>query len=339
MSTNMQFAKKWRALFLLFLITCFTIINTSAAVTDITDYQPTFFPLYDKQGKLYIAIRKYFVSTDLFFLAVDPYSLETRRLAADEFKTRKILANGETKNIYSTKQEIENTPYMQAVLRYTSPPYKVAGHGIQHAEHNKKGVFLSIDLCPSSKPFEEKFFKYLVNMADKTQHPTPIAIAITGLWISGHKEEFRWLQAQQAAKKLDITWVNHSFSHRYYADVPFEKNFMLLEESDFMNEVLSTEKLLLMHGEIPSVFFRFPGLVADKNLLLQTRKLGLISLSTDAWLAKGEKIKEGSIILVHGNSNEPEGIELVMEWLAKIPYPLLPLNQVVLDEVSTSQTE
>lgn len=34
------------------------------------------------------------------------------------------------------------------------------------------------------------------------------------------------------------------------------------------DEVLLLEKALLKHGELPSVFFRFPGLISDKKLVL-----------------------------------------------------------------------
>jgi hypothetical protein len=36
---------------------------------------------------------------------------------------------------------------------------------------------------------------------------------------------------------------------------------------------------------------------------------GLIPIGSDAWLAKGQPIHSGSIVLIHGNGNEPIGIK------------------------------
>ncbi len=41
----------------------------------------------------------------------------------------------------------------------------------------------------------------------------------------------------------------------------------------------------------------------------------LIPLGADAWIAKNEAVKEGSIVLIHGNKNEPEGILMLEHML------------------------
>ncbi len=94
---------------------------------------------------------------------------------------------------------------------------------------------------------------------------------------------------------------------------------------------MATEKLLLQRGLIPSVFFRYPGLVANETLLLKLNKLSIIPLGSDAWLAKKEIPKAGSIILVHGNSNEHEGIVAAMELLKKSNLTFLPLQQAIVE--------
>ena len=82
------------------------------------------------------------------------------------------------------------------------------------------------------------------------------------------------------------------------------------------SEVLDTEKVFLRLGILPSVFFRFPGLVSDVAGLATLRRLGLIPLGAGAWLAKGEPAARGSVILVHGNGNEPRGIDRLLPLLA-----------------------
>ena len=40
-------------------------------------------------------------------------------------------------------------------------------------------------------------------------------------------------------------------------------------------------------------------------------------VGSDAWLAKGQQPKPGSAILIHGDLNEPAGVKLMLEWVAR----------------------
>ncbi|MGZ3874292.1 MAG: hypothetical protein ACXVJD_15320 [Mucilaginibacter sp.] len=83
----------------------------------------------------------------------------------------------------------------------------------------------------------------------------------------------------------------------------------MLEAGTNINyEVLETEMAMLKNGLLPSVFFRFPGLVSDQQLVYEITDFGLIPVGTDAWLAKGQQPHAGSIVLIHGNGNEPVGV-------------------------------
>jgi len=77
--------------------------------------------------------------------------------------------------------------------------------------------------------------------------------------------------------------------------------------------VLKTEAAMIENGLLPSVFFRFPGLVSDAALVRRVVSYGLIPVGSDAWLAKGQAPSSGSIVLVHGNGNEPIGIEKFLD--------------------------
>jgi len=74
--------------------------------------------------------------------------------------------------------------------------------------------------------------------------------------------------------------------------------------------------------------------VASKELSLKLRGLGLIPVGSDAWLAKGEAAKAGSMILVHGNSNEHAGIQDVIPLLQQQNLNLLPLAESLLPPVA-----
>ena len=74
---------------------------------------------------------------------------------------------------------------------------------------------------------------------------------------------------------------------------------------------------VLENGCMSSVFFRFPGLVSDRQVFKTVLGYGLIPIGSDAWLAKGESPKNGSIVLIHANGNEPLGVRKFIALLKK----------------------
>ncbi|MCP6612730.1 hypothetical protein NL511_31210, partial [Klebsiella pneumoniae] len=74
----------------------------------------------------------------------------------------------------------------------------------------------------------------------------------------------------------------------------------------------------LSRGQIPSIFFRFPGLISDQPCIENLARHSLIAVGSDAWLALGQSPKSGSIILVHANGNEPQGIHRFFHSLSSI---------------------
>ena len=186
--------------------------------------------------------------------------------------------------------------------------------GLKSGFENNKKVYLSADFCPSSKKgFEKEFIQNFIKNGNKN-----IAIAFTGKWIEKHPQSFNWLLEKNKKGELGILWVNHSYNHRYKPGFDIKHNFLLLEGTDFEKEILENEKIILSYGEKFSPFFRFPGLVSDEKLRKKLiEKYSLIPLAANAWLAKGEKPKNESIILVHANKNEHRGIVLGEKFLEK----------------------
>ena len=290
----------------------------------VTNYRSTFIPARDAKGNLQILWRLFNQHNKLWALLVDPYTLETSRC---DFTNLDLRNQAIPRNIlgYFTWQELENTPYISLLKHSTSPPYKFQNDGLKSSSSKLDGCFLTIDMCPSKNKFEESFFKKLINYGNI---PFEVGISISGLWLLKHPQEFAWLCQQNKEGKLKITWINHTFSHLYYKDLPLEKNFMrfsLLDPEDpshdslmqasFQEEEMLSEQLLVENDQLPSVFFRFPGLISNANLMSCLRILGLIPLGSEAWLAKGEEPKPGSIVLVHGNGNEKLGIVKVNKLL------------------------
>ena len=303
----------------------FTSIGLSKNV--IKDYQRMFLPIYSTDGNLMIAIRVFKMNDIPSFLVVNPNNLTTTVLPISQLRSKNTKQT--KKPGYFTHWDVVSTRYYQLLNKSTAAPYVLENQGITHAEHASKGNILTIDLCPSSKSFEAGFFNKLVELSAKSHKPTPITIAISGMWLIEHLEEFQWLLSKEKDKTLDITWANHSFSHVYYKDLPYSENFMLSPAINLNTEILQTEQYLLEEGELPSVFFRFPGLVSNESLVKQLKRYGLIPLGADAWVAelqlKHQTIAPNGIILVHGNGNEHEGITLIS--------PLL--NQLIFVDIKT----
>lgn len=186
------------------------------------------------------------------------------------------------------------------------------------------GYTLTIDLCQKprnpSRKFENGLFLWLSDRSKEKKAPIPVAIAITKLWKDAEMQNFRKLVKLKKDGFLKITWINHSATHPIN-----DGKFLTLKGVDFESEVLNTEKMLLEEGEVPSIFFRFPGLIYNDDLLEKLSKLSLIPLDANAWLEKGQKIHPGSIILVHGNGNEAGGIEKLELYFKNIKPNFKPL--------------
>lgn len=306
--------------YLLFLGSCTFASDYS---NQIENYRKIFTPVYTKDNKIKLAIRSWHNNTnELIYILVDPYSLKTSITPVADLTPY----NTKTKVSKDATQQLKDSPYLKALNQYTRCNARQKENcGATRQEITKlNSVFLTIDMCPSSKNFEKDFFLKLIGLSDKLHRPIPISLCISGLWVMRHEDELLWFKKQQDSGKLQITWVNHSLSHPYYKDKPIEDNFLLSNQENFEDEVLEAEKIMLKHNIVPSIFFRFPGLVSNSTLLSKLKSLGLIPLGSNAWLAKGERVTPGSFILVHGNGNEPAGIELILPILDNLK--LLPIE-------------
>jgi hypothetical protein len=173
---------------------------------------------------------------------------------------------------------------------------------------------LTVDMCQSSRAWELGLFEWLVELSDATGQAVSVGIALTGLWSIHHPSEFRQLLDWQAAGKLDISWVNHSYRHQLSKDAQGHYHFLTAPSVDLRSAVLDLEVLLVEQGETPSPLFRFPGLTHDARTLGELNDLDLFPLDANGWLAKGEPLEHRSVVLLHGNGNEHVGIEMFFDW-------------------------
>ncbi len=279
-----------------------------APADTIADYRSTFLAC-GKQGEKRLAIRRMTIGGGEWLLLVDPEALTSS------------LESAACWTCAPTDDEAQKTTrYAIAIQRSADAPGLVHRTFLQDAgliHGAAAGDFVTGDLCPSRLPLDRRFFEKL-----ETNGPaTPVALSISGLWLKEHPADFQWLRAQAASGALDILWMNHTYHH------PYDKTFMLTKGIDPDFEILETERLLIANGGAPSVFFRFPGLVSSSPLMEAVRRHHLISIGADAWLAKGQLPRPGSIVLVHPNGNEEIGINLFSKYYdsGKIARPLEPL--------------
>lgn len=276
-------------------------IQVSSAAT-LTNYSQCLYAL-DKPGSASLsAIRMAVMADDTFFLAVDAQELSTQLVKKQFFNVKK-LSSGLFDSLFS------KTTYGLLLAEARQRDFPLQDAGITHSIRSGQGIDLTIDLCPSSKPLARSFFTCLIDAFAKEERPVPVSIAITGVWMKEHPDDFKWLVGHIANGDLAITWINHSYSHRFSKTMPLKQNFLLEQGTNLENEILGTEKALIDNGQIPSVFFRFPGLISDREIYLKVISYGLIPIGSDAWLAKNQQPHSGSIVLVHANGNEPLGLE------------------------------
>lgn len=270
-------------------------------------------------NKRLVALRKFCIINTEYYLIVDIDFLRTEIVPSTEieFENSLDLTNASVFNEQISKL---TSPYFEALKFCLKPPFRLYNHGIRKFSQKCKGILVTMDLCPSHFPLDRRPFKYLQSAFSKFDGPLPIGIAISGMWLENHPCDVRWLIFLEKKKMFNITWINHTYSHpREYKKKPknLSKGFLLTKGIDVDKEIIKTEIAMIKAGITPSVFVRFPGLVANEMILKKVCALGLIPIGCSGWLAKGEQVTDGSIILIHANGREPRGILLFSKLLSQ----------------------
>lgn len=278
-----------------------------ASFLNITNYQVYFGSAHNDQQD-YMVLRQFENEGKTYYLLVNLQTLETsiEETSIYDFKPMSLT---EARTLF------RNSPYMKAIRAAELRSKDIQDAGIECGMPGELGVSLTADLCPSHKPLDKAIFTAIIKQFQQVEKPVPVAIAISGVWIRQHPQDLEWLKNLAAEQEIYINWINHSFNHHVSATRPLKENFLLEPGTDIDYEVLETEKVMLKAGLLPSVFFRFPGLVSNQQLVHKITGFGLIPLGSDAWLAKGQHAVSGSIVLIHVNGNEHTGIEHFVKLL------------------------
>lgn len=295
------------------------LIHTAGLVPDpataaprVTAYAPTLLACRGS-GTERLAIRLAMVDGRATVLAVDPSTLATALLPVAGLDCRPADATAFRASRYGEAIAAS----LSAEAGEASP---ILNAGLKRGRH--AGIVITGDLCPSPRGLDRSTLTALA----EAYPGAPVALAATGSWLRGHPRDVDWIKGEVARGAMAVTWINHTDHHRYVRAMPEPVNFLRLPGTDVTAEVLGGERALIEAGLVPSVFFRFPGLVADRHLQEAVAGLHLVAVGTDAWLALGQRPKPGSILLVHLNGNEPQGtaplLRLVRQGLPGAPAAL-----------------
>ncbi len=298
---------------------------------DISHYQVVF-GIANYKNTDFLIIRKYNQGRKSFYIGVDLNELTTATLPAKKIQP-KLLSWSQIITDY------KDAPYIKALLTAKNQSVALQNAGISHGYPSEKGITLTIDLCPSHKPLDRVIFTSLIGEFKKTERPVPLALSITGRFMISHAEDINWLQKLEAHGDIDITWINHTYNHHYNPKIPLKENFLLEPGTDLNFEILGTEMAMLQKGMLFSVFFRFPGLVSSEKLVDSITNYGLIPIGSDAWLAKGQAAHNGTIVLIHGNGNEPLGVTDFISLLKKENTAVLHKQWLLYDLRETVEDE
>lgn len=303
---------KIKACILIFLINFGVTLTPSQAVSvstiSIKDYRIETTRLYTADNKLArIAIRTFNKSGRQYYFAVNPVTLATELVPAGKYLVLK-------KTLKETLSDYAALAYCRAMALAEVNDRRLQNAGITHISAGEPYVFMTADLCPTKRQMDRTLFSRLVSDYGVVHKPVPVALAVSGIWLEKHRDDLAWLLDLVNKKDLAVIWINHTYNHRYNRRVPWWRNFLLDKRVRVTEEIVRNEISMIEAGLVPSVFFRFPGLVSNKDIFTQVTDCGLIPLGSDAWLGKKQWPVYGSVILVHANGQEPAGIKRLL-WL------------------------
>jgi hypothetical protein len=329
--------KTFTKLFLLTLSTCTCSIAAQAQQNflNITNYR-VYYGWARNYPQDWLILRRFENRNKDFLLMVNPQTLETKINESSFYQVKPMT-------LETTRSFFRKTPYEKAISKAEKQSVSIQDAGIERGMPTETGISLTADLCPSHRPLDRRIFTTMFAEFKKVEKPVPIALSVSGIWMLQHPQDLEWLKQLRNDGEIHVTWVNHSYNHRVSKNAPLKQNFLLEPGTDIGYEVLATEQLMLKNGLVPSVFFRFPGLVSDQQLIYKITDFGLIPIGSDAWLAKGQQPRSGSIVLIHGNGNEPVGVEDFIKLLqsktkqiAKKQWLLYDLRESVDEEVEST---
>lgn len=112
----------------LLIIVLLIATTTHATINSlITDYHQIIISCFNGQKQLRIAIRMYYRDTIPYYIVVNPYNFKTETAPTRNYSPRIPVKNAPG---YFKFDEIQNTPYVKALNKYTLKLYTADNYGI-----------------------------------------------------------------------------------------------------------------------------------------------------------------------------------------------------------------
>ncbi len=134
-----------------------------------------------------LAIRRMEIDGVATLLTVDPTTLATRLERDQDWSCTD-----------TDDDQQKDTRYLRAVRASIAPPVSavqpsgvIAYGGLTRGA--TPGSFITGDLCPSRRPLDRAF----LNQIQAVQSPLPVALSVSGLWLTHHRAEFQWLRDRE----------------------------------------------------------------------------------------------------------------------------------------------
>jgi hypothetical protein len=180
----------------------------------------------DEQKRKLVVLREFKQGGKSFRWAVDENTFKTEIIATEKLSHCRPLILAKSSPSYNDPTLASH--YLLALQKYNAFDGHLQNQGLMGAKDHSNGTYLTIDLCPSTHEFNKDLFELV------RQREWPVAIAVSGLWILKHGEDWRWLQ--QTLAHSPVTWVNHSRNHPVYPDEILKKKFSPTKYCSFKRE-------------------------------------------------------------------------------------------------------
>jgi hypothetical protein len=258
---------------------------------------------------IYLCRRKVSVDGIRYLMLTDVGNNPLTYLVSEEFLKGKFVA-----------AKLDESAWLKRIAWFKEKASD--GQALQHGDRSalSKCIGVSVDLCWSLRPLEKTF---LTNLPSMMLHAggAPATIFVSGRWIEQHPTEMEMLVGLEQEQGAELIWGLHSWVH------PKAGGFMNdLSVAAVREDTLRLERKLLEWGIVPTVYYRFPGLIHDTARLTAILDLDLLPIDCESWVALqggghpfGNPTQDGSILLIHGNGNEPTGIARLQAWLVEHP--------------------
>lgn len=200
---------------------------------------------------------------------------------------------------------------------------------VRHGDQEKPQVVLTFDL--GANPWQEADFDFDILEA-LIEYDAPATFFVTGMWMEAYPEVTR----EMALNPL-FDFGNHSYTH---------PNFPDLETEEISEEILKTNDLLYQLTGETTQFFRFPGGMFDDHSIGMVAYHGMLTVHWDVVTSDPlpdndadnivrivmERVKNGSIIIMHGNGRGVHTAEALPEMIKQLRaagYELVTLSELL----------